>query len=63
MIIDYVRGGMNNLFNIKFWIKDVATLALCKGLQGHGPKVSPGATFHAPGSVGKCEGMNPHTPK
>jgi hypothetical protein len=35
----------------------VATLAL--GL----PKVSPGVTFHAPGSVGECEGMNPHTPK
>ncbi len=24
---------------------------------------SPGVTVHAPGSVGKCEGMNPHTPK
>ncbi len=24
---------------------------------------SPGVTPHAPGSVGKCEGMNPHTPK
>jgi len=22
-----------------------------------------GITFHAPGSVGKHEGMNPHTPK
>jgi len=24
---------------------------------------SPGSTFHVPGSVGECEGMNPHTPK
>jgi hypothetical protein len=24
---------------------------------------SPGITFHAPMSVRKCEGMNPHTPK
>jgi hypothetical protein len=22
-----------------------------------------GVTFHAPESVGECEGMNPHTPK
>jgi len=22
-----------------------------------------GVTFHAHGSVGECEGMNPHTPK
>jgi hypothetical protein len=34
-----------------------------KGLQGCGPKESPGVTSHAPGSVGKCEGVNPHTPK
>ncbi len=24
---------------------------------------SPGVTSHTPGSVGKCEGVNPHTPK
>jgi len=34
-----------------------------KGLQGCGPRESPGVTSHTPGSVGKCEGMNPHTPK
>jgi hypothetical protein len=22
-----------------------------------------GITFHVPGNVGECEGMNPHTPK
>jgi hypothetical protein len=47
---------------------DVATLALGsrprqKGLQGCGPKGSPGVTSGTPGSVGKCEGVNPHTPK
>ncbi len=46
----------------------VATLALGsrprqKGLQGCGPKGSPGVTSGTPGSVRKCEGMNPHTPK
>ncbi len=46
----------------------VATLALGlrprqKGLQGCGPRGSPGVTSHTPGSVGKCEGMNLHTPK
>jgi len=34
-----------------------------KGLQGCGPRGSPGVTSHTPGSVRKCEGMNPHTPK
>jgi hypothetical protein len=34
-----------------------------KGLQRCGPRVSPGITFHAPESAGKCEGMNPNTPK
>jgi hypothetical protein len=34
-----------------------------KGLQGCGPRESLGATSHIPGSVRKCEGVNPHTPK
>ncbi len=34
-----------------------------KGLQGCGPKGSPGVTSKTPGSVGECEGMNLHTPK
>jgi hypothetical protein len=34
-----------------------------KGLQGCKPRESPGVTSHTPGSVGKCEGVNPHTPK
>jgi hypothetical protein len=34
-----------------------------KGLQGCGPRGSPGVTSYTPGSVRKCEGVNPHTPK
>jgi hypothetical protein len=34
-----------------------------KGLQGCGPKGSSRVTSGTPGSVGKCEGVNPHTPK
>jgi hypothetical protein len=34
-----------------------------KGLQECGPRGSPGVTSHTPGSVRKCEGVNPHTPK
>jgi hypothetical protein len=34
-----------------------------KGLQGCGPRGSPGVTSHTPGSVRECEGVNPHTPK
>ncbi len=46
----------------------VATLALGlqpkqEGLQGCGPRGSLGVTSHTPGSVGKCKGVNPHTPK
>jgi hypothetical protein len=48
--------------------QDVTTLALGlrpkqRGLQGCEPRGSSGVTPHAPGSVGKCEGMNLHTPK
>jgi hypothetical protein len=32
----------------------------CKGASQEG---SSGVTCHARGSVGECEGMNPHTPK
>jgi hypothetical protein len=32
----------------------------CEGANQEG---SPGITSHVLGSVGKCEGMNPHTPK
>jgi hypothetical protein len=34
-----------------------------KSYKGSGQKWSPRVTFHAFRSVGKCEGMNPHTPK
>ncbi len=34
-----------------------------KGLQGYGPRRSLGVTSHVHKSVGKCEGMNLHTPK
>ncbi len=34
-----------------------------RACKSAGQEGSPGATSHAPGIVGKCEGMNPHTPK
>jgi hypothetical protein len=34
-----------------------------KGLQGCGPRGSLGVTSETLESVGKCEGVNPHTPK
>jgi len=47
---------------------NVATLTLGsrprqKGLQGCGPRGSPGVTSETPGSVGECEGVSHHTPK
>jgi len=38
----------------------VTKVRACKGV---GQEWNPGVTFHALGSVGECEGMNPHTPK
>jgi hypothetical protein len=44
----------------------ITTLALGswprQGLQRCGQEWNPRVTFHAPGSVGKCEGMNPTLP-
>ncbi len=34
-----------------------------KRLQRCGPRASPGVTSHTLGSIGKCEGVNIHTPK
>jgi hypothetical protein len=39
---------------------DTTKARACKGV---GQERSPGVTSHALGSVGECEGMNPHTPK
>jgi len=68
---------LQNLESIRFFtLKAFDNLGVCncrnpsfglatkaKGLQGCGPRESPGVTSHIPGSVGKCEGVNPHTPK
>jgi hypothetical protein len=34
-----------------------------RACKGAGQEGSLGITSHAPRNVGKCEGMNPHTPK
>jgi hypothetical protein len=34
-----------------------------RAYKGANQEWSLGITFHALGSVGECEGMNPHTPK
>jgi len=34
-----------------------------RAYKGASQEWSSGVTFYAPGSVGECEGMNPHTPK
>jgi hypothetical protein len=34
-----------------------------RACEGANQEWNRGDTFHAFGSVGKCEGMNPHTPK
>jgi hypothetical protein len=49
---------MVNCRNLSFGLTTKA-----KGLQGCEPRESPGVTSHTPKNVGKCEGVNPHTPK
>ncbi len=44
-------------------MKSTYVTTKAKACKGVGQKWSPKVTFHAPTSVGKCEGMNPHTPK
>ncbi len=34
-----------------------------RAFEGAGQEGSPGVTFHVPGNVRECEGMNLHTPK
>jgi hypothetical protein len=53
-----VSNGQNNYHNPSLGL--VTKVRACKGA---GQECRLGATFHALGSVGKCEGMNPHTPK
>jgi hypothetical protein len=50
--------NQENYRNLSFGL---ATKA--KGLQGCGPRGSPGVTSETPGSVGECEGVSLHTPK
>jgi hypothetical protein len=60
-----VRSSPFDVWNIKTICRNpsfgLATKA--KGLQGCGPRESPGVTSHTPKSVRKCERVNPHTPK
>jgi hypothetical protein len=50
--------GINNCRNPSFGLAPKA-----KGLQGCGPRGSPGVTSHTLGNVGKCVRVNLHTPK
>jgi len=42
---------------------NLGVVTKAKGLQGCRPRRSLGVTSHTLGSVRKCEGVNPHTPK
>jgi len=52
-----------NVKEIKCRNPSLGLTTKAKELQGCRPRGSPGVTSHVPGSVGKCEGVNPHTPK
>jgi hypothetical protein len=41
----------------------VGLMTKARACVGAGQVQSMGVTFHAPRSVGECEGMTPHTPK
>jgi hypothetical protein len=58
LLIDNSSSSGLNYLNPSF-----GRVTKAKGLQGCGSRESPRVTSHTPGSVGKCEGVNPHTPK
>jgi len=58
LYICIILQGVTHCRNLSFGL---ATKA--KGLQGCGPRESLGVTSHPPESVGKCDGVNLHTPK
>jgi len=41
--------------DLNFGLRTKVRVCKCAGKKG-----SPSVTFHAPGNVGKCEGMNPY---
>jgi hypothetical protein len=72
MIMKIKPSWLELFLESMFFVESIETLCRnpsfglstkAKGLQGCGPKGSPGVTSRTPGSVGKCEGVNPHTPK
>jgi len=54
------KGIMRKLFS---HTPNFGLMNKAKACKGVGQKGSLGITSHAPGNVGKCEGMNPHPPK
>jgi len=51
------------LFQFQCRNPNIGLATKAKGLQGYEPRGSPKVTSHIPGSVRKCEGVNPQTPK
>jgi hypothetical protein len=45
------------------WNPSLGLATKAKACKGASQEGSPWFTFHAPGSVGECEGMNLHNPK
>jgi hypothetical protein len=62
-LLFYVFCTPNPYFEILCHNPSFGLTTKAKGLQGCGLRESPGVTSHTPGSVGKCEGVNPHIPK
>jgi hypothetical protein len=62
-MVKQIDNVKSNIEKIKFRNPSFGLTTKAKGLQGCGPRGSPGVTSHTPGSVRKCEGVNPHTPK
>jgi hypothetical protein len=64
----------NNIGSINGWLHwkvmkfgcrkpSLGLVTKVKACKDAGQEWNPGVTFHALGSLGKCEGMNPHTAK
>ncbi len=59
----FMQCNLHKRFNELYHNPSFGLVTKVKGLQGCRPGGSPRVTSYTPGSVGKCEGVNPHTPK
>ncbi len=62
-IVNLAIKPRTNLCNHICCNPNLGLITKAKACKGASQERNLGITFHAPGNVGKCEGINPHIPK